>query len=111
MTTFLEPHDYEEYLHPTERAPVHLFADSSCREDEDAIDREQTYRQSPGKRLRYYVNRSSLTDQAEDVVMRDEFGHDQNKSDNSEGDLHSLSPEAPAGNRRLPPLRSGPFPE
>jgi putative SOS response-associated peptidase YedK len=25
MTTFLEPHDYEEYLAPAERPPVHLL--------------------------------------------------------------------------------------
>ncbi|WP_348266154.1 hypothetical protein P8936_09510 [Edaphobacter paludis] len=25
MTTFLEPRDYEEYLAPTERPPVHLL--------------------------------------------------------------------------------------
>jgi hypothetical protein len=25
MTTFLEPRDYEEYLGPAERAPVHLL--------------------------------------------------------------------------------------
>jgi putative SOS response-associated peptidase YedK len=25
MTTFLEPRDYEEYLAPTERPPIHLL--------------------------------------------------------------------------------------
>jgi len=44
-------------------------------------------------------------------VVGEQFGHDQNKSDNSEGDLHSLSPEAPARNWLLPPLRRRPFAE
>lgn len=53
----------------------------------------------------------SLSDQTEDVVMGEKFGQDQNKSDNSEGDLHSFSPEAAAGDRLLPPLRRRPFTE
>jgi hypothetical protein len=83
MTTFLEPRDYEEYWAPAGTCSRASLADSSCREDEDAIDREQPHRQYPGKPLRYYVNRNSLTDQAEDVVMREEFGQDQNNGDNS----------------------------
>jgi hypothetical protein len=47
----------------------------------------------------------------EDVVMGDEFGQDQNKSDGSESDLHSLAPKALAGNRLPSPLGRGSFPE
>ncbi len=39
--------------------------------------------------------------------MGEEFGQDQNQSDRSEDDLHSLSPQAPARNRLLPPLSRG----
>ena len=39
--------------------------------------------------------------------MGEEFRQDQNQSDRSEDDLHSLSPQAPARNRLLPPLSRG----
>ncbi len=56
--TFLEPRDYEEYLAPTERAPVHLLRILPAeKEDEGAIDREQPYRQYPGKPIRYSMIR------------------------------------------------------
>ena len=45
------------------------------------------------------------------MVVGEQFDHDQIKSDNSEGDLHSFSPEAPDGERLLPPLRRRPFAE
>ena len=73
--------------------------------------------QEPGRERRrvrermVWIPRVPLSDQAEDVVVGEQFGHDQNKSDNSEGDLHSFSPEAPAGDRLLPPLRRRPFAE
>lgn len=43
--------------------------------------------------------------------MGEEFDQYQNQSDNSEGDLHSFSPQAPPRNRLLPPLSRGPFSE
>jgi hypothetical protein len=43
--------------------------------------------------------------------MGEEFGQDKKKSDNSECDLHSLSPQPPTRNRLLPPLSRGPVPE
>jgi hypothetical protein len=43
--------------------------------------------------------------------MGEEFGQDQNQSDRSEDDLHSLSPQAPPRNRLLPPLSRGPLSE
>ena len=52
-----------------------------------------------------------LSDQAEDVVMGEEFGQNKKKSDNGECDLHSLSPHPPTRNRLLPPLSRGPVPE
>ena len=36
MTTFVEPRDYEEYLAPSERPPLHLLRDSACGEDASA---------------------------------------------------------------------------
>ena len=58
------------------------------------------------------MNRKNfLSDQAEDVVMGDKFSRDQNKSDDSEGDLHSLPPQAPPRNRLLSPLGRWAFPE
>jgi hypothetical protein len=43
--------------------------------------------------------------------MGEKFRRNQNKGDNSEGDLHSLPPQAPPGNRLLPPLGRWSFPE
>ncbi len=43
--------------------------------------------------------------------MGKKFGQDQNQSDCSEGDLHSLPPQAPPRNRFLPPLSRGPLSE
>jgi hypothetical protein len=47
LPTESKPRDYEEHLAPTS------LANSSGREDEGAIDREQPYRQYPGKPIRY----------------------------------------------------------
>jgi hypothetical protein len=54
---------------------------------------------------------SSLSNQAKDVVMGEKFGYDKNQGDNGEGNMHSLSPKAPARNWLLPPLRRRPFAE
>jgi hypothetical protein len=54
---------------------------------------------------------SSLSDQAEDVVMGEKFGQDKTKSDNSERDLHSLAPQPPTRNGLLPPLSRGSVPQ
>ena len=43
--------------------------------------------------------------------MGEEFSQDQKKSDNSECDLHSFSPQPPMRNRSSPPLSRGPVPE
>lgn len=45
------------------------------------------------------------------TVLHFDCTRDISKYPNSEGDLHSFSPEAPAGDRLLPPLRRRPFAE
>jgi hypothetical protein len=50
----------------------------------------------------------SLSDQAKDVVMGEQFGQDKKKSDASERDLHSLCPQPLTCNRLLPPSSRGP---
>jgi putative SOS response-associated peptidase YedK len=46
MTTFIEPRDYDEYLAPSERPPMHLLPILPFRRDEGHD------HQSPGKSLR-----------------------------------------------------------
>lgn len=43
--------------------------------------------------------------------MGEKFGQDQKKRDNSERDLHFLSPQPTTRDGLLPPLRRGPVPE